>query len=385
MSSRNKIQIGNPDLHESPTTGLSQDVAATSWTTLNVYSTSGFSAISTAPTYYYLLIGTYWSETSEIVLASSKTDTTFIISAPKYSHSASDAVTYIPYNKVKFYGRPTSGWPSNFLAIVDIDCTQQSTTYEYTPDINPYLFFVSTYYRSDTTADESGASDEISLTSFTANSTKKIIESGVRKAMTKVDENPDGILGWNILLDIVNEWLGEILTRKKQWQCLHKVDSSISTVANTEYISKPTDLSVLEFLYVDGRKIDYITKLRYNQYVTGNFVQATGKPVNYTIKNDKVYLYPKPDGVYTTSFEYYSVPDVVTSLSQEIRKEFSNILVYFVAAQAAYIRNNEKRGTLMEVKYNRVLENQIEDVTGQEQVWESATADVHDIWSELDE
>jgi p-aminobenzoyl-glutamate transporter AbgT len=85
--------------------------------------------------------------------------------------------------------------------------------------------------------------------------------------------------------------------------------------------------------------------------------------VNYTIKNDKIYLYPKPDGVYTTSFEYYSTPEVVTSLSQEIKKEFVNILIYFVAAQAAYIRNNEKRGNLMEVKYTRVLENQIEDVT----------------------
>jgi len=119
----------------------------------------------------------------------------------------------------------------------------------------------------------------------------------------------------------------------------------------------------MEFLYVNGKQVDYITKLRYNQYITSNFVQPTGIPVNYTIKNDKIYLYPKPDAVYTTSFEYYSVPEVVTSLSQEIKKEFSNILIYFIAAQAAYVRNNEKRGNLMEVKYNRVLENQIEDVT----------------------
>jgi len=89
------------------------------------------------------------------------------------------------------------------LDTVDIDCSNQQTSYDYTG--SAYIYFISTYYRSDTTEDESGASDEISLATFTSYSVKKIIESGVRKAMTRVDENPNGILGWNILIDLVNE------------------------------------------------------------------------------------------------------------------------------------------------------------------------------------
>jgi hypothetical protein len=84
-----------------------------------------------------------------------------------------------------------------------------------------------------------------------------------------------------------------------------------------------------------------MTKFRYNQYI--NVSASSGCPDYYTIKNDKIYLYPTPDAVYTTSFEYFSTPTVITSLTQEVNKEFSTILIYFVAAQAAYIRNNEKR------------------------------------------
>lgn len=151
-ANRNNIFLGNPDLHNSPTTTLEQDVAV-GGTTLNVSATTGFATIVAAATYYYLLIGSYGTKTSEIVLASVKADTTFTVGACKYSHSASDPVTYIPYNQVKFYGRVTSGAAENLLATVNIDCSQQFTSYEYTG--TTYYYFVSTYYRSDTTAEES--------------------------------------------------------------------------------------------------------------------------------------------------------------------------------------------------------------------------------------
>jgi len=384
MASKNKIQIWNPDLHDSPLSALSQDVAS-GWTTLNIYSTSGFATITTASTYYYVLIGNYGTETSEIVLVSAKTDTTFTVGACKFSHSASDPVIYIPYNQIKFYGRITSGWSNVLLSTADIDCSQQSTSYEYS--WSTYTYFISTYYRSATTAEESGESDEISLATFTPYSVKKIIEAWLRKAMTKADENPDWVLSWSVLIDLVNEWLGEILTRKKKWQCLHKVDSSITTLSWVAYISKPSDLSIMEFLYVNGKKIDYITKLRYNQYITSSITQPTGVPWNYTIKNDKIYLYPLPDGVYSTSFEYYSTPEIITTLTQEVKKEFVTILIYFIAAHSAYLRNNEKRGNLMEVKFQKVLENQVEDVEWYEQIWDAQSTELTSIygsfWEEI--
>jgi hypothetical protein len=114
--------------------------------------------------------------------------------------------------------------------------------------------------------------------------------------------------------------------------------------------------------------------------MTNGFVQSTGVPCYYTIKNDQIYLYPKPDGIYTTSFEYYSTPTVVTSLTDDVKKEFSTMLIYFIATQASYIRNNEKRGNLMEVKFNRVMENQIEDVTWEEQSGDSVQSEQVEIY-----
>ena len=264
MASKNLINVGNPNLSQSPKTSLTRDVAATSGTTLTVMSTTGFSSIATPADNYYVLIGTYGSENSEIVLVSAKTDTTFTISAPKFSHSASDPVVFIPYNQVKIYGKVLSGDTPVLLSTVDIDSSQQYTSYDYTPTAPVYVFFVTSYYNSYKT-EESSKSDEISLGVFTVNSVKKIIESGLRKAMTKVDENPNGLLSWSILIDLVNEGIAEILTRKKKWQCLHKRIAGDNTVADVEYIEKPEDLSVLEFLLVNGTKLDYITKYQYNQ------------------------------------------------------------------------------------------------------------------------
>lgn len=370
MASKNTIKIGNPALSWAPRTSLVSDVSS-GWTTLSVRSTTWFPDSAN----YYLLIGTYWSDNAEIVLASAKTVSSFTVWALQASHSSSDPVVVIPYNKVKYYGREASGGSSTLLDTVNIDCTEQFTSYTYTPSLPEYVFFVSTYY-NESLNEESWMSDEISLSTFNVNSVKSIIESWVRKALTFIDENPKGKLSWATLIDIVNEGLSEILTRKKKWQCLHKIDNSLVTTEWVEYMDKPEDLSVLEFIYVDWKKVDYITKYKYNQYRGNTLNVWVWIPQNYTIKNDKIYFIPCPSSNFSTSFEYYSVPSTITSLTDEVKKEFTSILIHFVAAQAAYIRNNEKRGNLMESKYIRVLENQIEDVTWEEQSGDSITSEL---------
>jgi hypothetical protein len=52
---------------------------------------------------------------------------------------------------------------------------------------------------------------------------------------------------------------------------------------------------------------------------------------------------PTPADSYSVSFEYYAMPTEISSLTDNVKKEFATILIYFIAAQAAYIRNNEKR------------------------------------------
>ena len=363
------IRVANPDLHDNQGTTLTSDtnIGATS---LPITSSSGFKAIAWASDYYYVIIGNYGEQTSEITLVSAKTDTTFTCSALRFSHSASDPVTLIGWNQIKVYGRLITWGADIFItgSTTDIDCSQQFTTYEYTTTPAVYGIFTTTYYRSATVAEESDISDEIAVWTFTFKSAKKIIEAGLRKALTKADENPDASLGWNTLTDLMNEGLNEIITHKKRWQCLHKVDNSINTATWVAYVDKPLDLSVLEFISITGTKINYISKLRYNQLTSSTQGVITWKPYLYTIKNDKVYFYPTPNSIENVVYEYYSMPAEITSLSTEVKKEFATILVYFMAAQAAYIRNNEKRGALMDKKYNEILMSQIEDVTGEEQV-----------------
>lgn len=371
MANKNKITISNPDLHDYQQAVLSSDINAAA-TSLPVLSTSGFPTITVPADNFYVIIGNYWNEKTEICLVSTKTDTTFTVWATKFSHSASDSITFIPYNQVKFYGRVTSWGSNNLLATIDIDVSSQQTTYEY--NWIDYTYFISTYYRSATTTDESGASDEISLTTFTYYSAKKIIEAWVKKAMTKIDENPNGTLSWSNCIDLLNEWLNELITKKKQWWFLYKVDNSINTVNWTEYVSKPNDVSIIDFIKVNGRKITYATKMRFNQYRDASTI-ISWEPQCWTLKNDSVYFYPTPSSVLPVTFEYYSLPTVISSLAQEVNKEFATMLIYFIASQAAYIRGNEKRWDKMYIYYNQIAAQQIEDITWFEQSGESESVE----------
>lgn len=365
---RNTIKIANPPLDWNQQTQLTSDINI--WvTTLNVSSTIGFDTTGSI----YLLIGEYWNQKSEIVLASWKTDTTFTVWAIKYSHSSSDSVTILPYNQIKFYWRTVSGGSNNLLATLDIDCTQQFTTYTYT--WATYSFFVTSYYRSASTTEESDESDEISILTFNQYSAKKIIESGLRKAMTRIDENPDSSMSWSAMIDELNNGLQEIITRKKRWRFLHKLDTSKTTTANVAYLSCPDDLSIVEYVIVNWRKIDYKTKMFFDQIISGDITSQTWEPQVYTLKDNKVYFYPTPATSYQVTFEYYSLPAEITSLTDQISKEFAVILVYYIASMSAYIRWNEKRWDKMYAMYSKLLEQQVEDMTWYEQVGDAESVE----------
>lgn len=375
---RNTIKIANPSLDGNQQSSLVLDVAV--WgTTLTVTSTVWYDLTANI----YLLIGNYWDQKSEIVLASAKTDSTFTVWALKYSHSASEPVTYIPYNQIKFYGREVSGWANNLLETVNIDATQQYTSYTYTGA--KYSYFVTTYYREAATAEESDESDEISILTFNQYSAKKIIEAWVRRAMAKVDENAESSLSWSALIEELNNWLQEIMIRKKRWRFLHKVDTSISTSPWVQFIPNPSDLSINEYILVDWVKIEYITKMRFDQAVSTGTTPIIGKPYWYTIKNWKNYLYPTPDSVYPVTFEYYATPTEITSLTDQVYEELSVILTYYIAAMAAYIRGNEKRWDKMYAMYSKLLEQQVEDMTWYEQVWDAESIEyTSSYWPDFD-
>jgi len=169
QTTRVKIEIANPPLDLSQRTYLSADLAA-GVSALTVLAKEGFFKNDhRANTYFYVLIGEYGWEKSEIVrITADDTANTSLANtgdATIYAHSTGEPVTYIPYNQIKYYGMTATGGTKVALspAQLAIDVTQQSTTYIY--EGTTYTFFVATYYDEANTT-ESQYTDEITSASF---------------------------------------------------------------------------------------------------------------------------------------------------------------------------------------------------------------------------
>ena len=365
--SYNKLKIANPSLEGNQITYLTQDIAIGA-TSLSILSKSGFlKAEHRADTYFFVLIGKYGQEKSEIVkvTADDTVNQSLTITACKYSHSASDAITFIPYDKVRYVGRVASGAGGTTIVDIDIDATKQSTEYVY--EGTDYGFFVVAYYNSAT--DEiSGYSEEITSTSFTHRSVERIIKSAARKALTTVEESEDSKLNWDIAIELVQDGLDEIVARKRKWPFLHSIDATTLTTVGVQYVDQPSNMSSMDKVKYDNKKVSFASRVSFDQQMeafTNNI--PNGVPTIYTFKNNKIYFYPIPNEIKTVTFEYFKSANLITNLSTEIDIPFVVVLVYYVGSQMAYIRGNDKRGDKLYAMYGKLLEQQVEEFTGPEQ------------------
>ena len=377
----NVIKIANPPLDGYDRTYLTSDVDISSPNIdISVISTAGDNFKTTGTDDYYLLIGDYEDEKAEIQLADASECTTvlFKVAAITHSHSASDPITFIPYNQIKIIGLAASGDTpdiANTVATIDIDTTKQYTSYTYTGDT--YSYFVTAYFNEVGDGTISAYSDEISSASFGRNSAKRIIESGLRKAQTSIDENEGGLLSWDDAISILNDGLDEIMTVKQKWSFLHTIDTTgDDTVASTNYISIPTNLSTLEFIIIKDLKLKWISKLDYDFYTkSGTTPVSSGEPSLYTIKNEKYYLFPTPDAAYSVIYEYYKYPTQITDLTDDVDRAFATIAIYYCAYQFASIRGNVKKATELYGQFEKVLERQRIQYSGPSQVGDGESAE----------
>jgi hypothetical protein len=362
----NKIKVANPPLENNVRTYLGADVSATG-TALTVASTTGFPATTAAD--YYVIIEDYGDERAEIVLvdASAKTSTGLTVSALKYPHSASAPVTYIGYNKIMFYGMETEAGTKNALVAtgVDIDVTEQYTEYTYSATPALYQYFCSAYYNSGSDI-ISGYSDVIHTETFTRYSAKKVIESATIKAMTRIDDNPDSVLNWDNAIGILQDGIDEILSAKRKWPFLKKIDSSTTTTANVAYVSKPSDMAQPIYIKVNNVTMEWLDPFDYSRYTEEDTV-TTGEPRFFTERENKFYFWPTPDSAYTIIYDYYKNPSTLTSLSTEVDVPFLTPLIYYCAAQFAFARGNDKRGDKMMERFDQLLQQQIVEYSGPKQ------------------
>lgn len=357
------IRIVNPSLDDHNSTFLTGDASAAA-TTITTLDNTGFTLTGSSD--YYILLMNYGEEKSEIRLVDASDAATdidsFKIDALSFDHSASEPVTFIPYNQVQIFGATTSGGTKNLITTIDIDVSQQFTSYTY--EGTTYSYFYAAYYNSND--DEISAyTEEITSSSFTRNSAKRIIKAATRKAFTSIDESQDSELNWDSALDILNDGIEEVLARKRKWSFYHTIRSGLdTTTASQEYITKPSDISRLQFIIINNIKLSWISQLDYDRYTKSGTVVISGSPSFYTEKNNQYYLYPTPDTSYDVIFEYWKKPSEITSLTSTVDSALTVPLIYYCASQFANIRGNDKRGDKMDKKFMEALENVAIEYTG---------------------
>lgn len=391
-----KLKIVNPQVSDNPRTYMTADFnASSSSVSLSIFSKRGFFKLDrNNKTKYFVLVGDYNQEKTEIsVVTSDDTDNKILVlsSGLSNSHSAADPITFVEYNKIQIFGATTPGGTKTLLSTITIDATQNFTeyVYMYTAGVDPiqYSYFTTAFYNDAITGYEtlSAYSEEIQSTTFNRRSVKRVIDSASIKALTKVEESPTSVLNWDNCIDIVQDGIDEIQVRKRNWAFWRTIYSGFSTTIGVPYVSKPTDLGVMEFVKVDGQKVDFISRTRYLQLTSLlDMPVETGKPSYYTDKNDMYYFFPTPDKVYTVEYDYYYTPPTVSDLSDEIPLPLVPILIYYCAAQFAYIRGNDKRGDKMYVMFNKMLEQQVDEYTGPDQIGDADSIEETDTryWEE---
>ena len=388
QTTRVKIEIANPPLDNNQRTYLSTDLAAGAGdtTSLIILSKEGFLGNDHRDdTYFYVLIGEYGWEKSEIVriIANDTVDTILNTTGDtiKYAHSTSEPVTFIPYNQIKYYGMTSTGGTKVALSPAElaIDTTQQSTTFIY--EGTDYIFFVATYYDEANTT-ESQDTDEITGTSFASSSAKRVIDAAVKKALTNIDENPDSNLTWQIAKETLQDGIEEILARKRKWSFLHEVDTSQTTIADIAYVSLPSDEVQIQFVVVNNRKCNWMSPLEYQKHVySGTTPTSTSEPTNWTLRDDKIYLYPTPNGAYAVIIDYHENVATISDLNTTIKRPFIIPLMYYCAAQFSFIKGNDKRGDKMYSLFRAVLEQQVEEYSGPVQSGDAEQVEQTSIYS----
>jgi hypothetical protein len=390
----NRIKVRNPEVTKNVVTYLTNDIAA-GVASLPILNKQGFFEDDRRAK-YYVILGDYEDEKSEIVLidANNTQDQVLVLSGTtttKYSHAASDPVVFIKYNKVWYFGLanetslPASpyniSYPTgNFLKELEIDTTQQFTEYIYDGALGSIPVFRSAWYNEED--DElSSFSDPLTGGTYSVRSAKRVIDSACIKALTTIDQGSNSVLNYPNALIIAQDGLDEITTRCRKWNFLQRRTDGVPTTIGQNYIPRLSMTSQLQFLYIDGEKVDWRSNLDFGRLTTEDIAE-TGIPEYFTEKNGRYYLYPTPDKAYSVTFEHHIYPIALETLNSDIDVPFVPIMIYYCAAQFAYIRGNDKRGDKMYAMYQKLLEQQIEEWSGPIQ---SGDAEYVEYTSELED
>lgn len=165
--------------------------------------------------------------------------------------------------------------------------------------------------------------------------------SELRAAIARVLQRSDLVAAIPDLIAVAESQMSQRLDARQQ-----DTTSNVSTVANTETVSLPSDILEMRSLTVTSTTPDvvlnYVTpeKLR-SDYGYNN----AGTPRAYTIIGNLAYLAPVPDQVYTLSFVYRArVPSLSDSVTTNyVLTNYPDVYLYGALANAGpYIEDNAR-------------------------------------------
>ena len=96
----------------------------------------------------------------------------------------------------------------------------------------------------------------------------------------------------------------------KNWPFLY-VESSVSTVANQNYVALPSSTVNVAFVSLQDQRLKQIQRSQ-----SSDFYNVTNRPVAFSVLAEKIYLTPTPDAVYSLTIgRYTNIPAVATPVA----------------------------------------------------------------------
>lgn len=257
----------------------------------------------------YLLLGSFGSETAEIVQINTVNNTTgalTLISATKFPHAESTKVTVIPYNQVRFFWTPTEVFSTvtPLTVYVDIQPSDWFTTFNDGLHPTGYGWYI---WFNSTTLVASQESNSLPYTGFARDTVEDIISDFFSLLNNKELKlvSRDDALSW---LDEANSKVRNRLNLSNR-EFSSSVLETLTTQPGVSEYDLPRDFYQLISLTGTLDNANILTAGNYSKFPIGYLplTQAftyIGSEVKYYIRGHKIGLLPLPSAVTTYYYMY---------------------------------------------------------------------------------
>lgn len=270
----------------------------------------------------YLLIGSFGSETAEIVQINGVPagSTITLENATIFAHPESTRVTIIKYNQIKYYHTATATFASDtVLATIDIQADSLYTSHSDSTQSSGFGWFK---FFNETVTTYSQASNAIPYSGFKKNSVKKVLDSFYsllnakeRKIITSTDS-----LRW--LSEAYSVTTSELNLINNEFKTSSTTD--ISVVANTKEYSLDTDFSSVISLWDSTNELT-IDPIKLEKVASND--ADSSNTIKYYIRGAYIGFSPTPSSAFTAKIRFKENDNEVTSLYDNIVLPDNNYMI----------------------------------------------------------